>query len=774
MVGRPISKNRVSNQLAAISWLLSLLACGAAGAARGAQDPPRLTPETVMAVDWVGQAVVHPAGDRIVYPVSTYLPAEMRRKTQLWLLDLATGQSRSLTTGESATSPEWAPGSDRLYFLRKGQVWQMRMGGGEPEQVTDIPGGIRGFRCNPDSEAPPEARFLVHRPVDPNCPPADWTCTAAARSRWQERPGLVSELFPLRHWSSWRDSLRNHVFLGNPATNSWFDLTPGQIDCPSLALAGGADYNFNPSGGHVALIMNLGRPEALSTDNDIYLLPLATRLEGARGESGAVGAIGAGVRQTAGVTPNWDRYRVSRGLSGGGGNDDHPAFSPDGRYLAYCSMRRAGYESDLRQIVLHDLASGAERCLTCDLDRSAGCLTWSLDGRFLYFVAYDREASALYRITIATGVAQRVLRAGSIGALAALPDGRLLLNLGSSRMPGEIFSAEPNALLESPGTYAADLAPAYDGRFGRPERRLPADAPLRQLTFHNWPALAPIAMNAPVHFTFTGALGDSVHGMVLFPPASDPGSAESRRASQPESRQASQPGSQPASLPLVVVLHGGPQWAYHDFWMGSYNFQMLAAAGYVVATVNFHGSTGFGIGFQDAIRRQWGTVPAEDVERGLDHLLAHYPRIDPGRIAAIGRSYGGYLVNWLNGHSDRFQCLVAHSGPSNEYAGWGTTEELWFPEWEFGSVPWEHARVYWDNSPLEAAAAMRTPTLIVHGQRDYRVDLSEGLQVYTTLRRQGVPARFLTFENEGHHIKDAAAWLFMWREVLGWLDRYLR
>ncbi|MBD3237327.1 MAG: prolyl oligopeptidase family serine peptidase, partial [Candidatus Eisenbacteria bacterium] len=342
-------------------------------------------------------------------------------------------------------------------------------------------------------------------------------------------------------------------------------------------------------------------------------------------------------------------------------------------------------------------------------------------------------------------------------------DGRLLLLLGSSRMPAEIFLCDPDALARSPQRWTADLAPAADGRLGMP---LPgalhapeAGDALQQLTFHNRARLEELKMHRPEHFWFTGALGDSVHGFLLRPPQMD-AAGETR-------------GAEAARVPLVVVLHGGPQWAYHDFWLGSYNFQMIAARGYAVATINFHGSAGFGIAFQDAIRGNWGEIPGEDVRRGLEQILARFPFVDEERVAAIGRSYGGYLVNWLNGHSDRFQCLVTHSGGFDEAAGWGTTEELWFPEWEFLGPPWAQWEIYRRNSPATYAERMRTPTLVIHGQRDYRVDLSDGLQTYATLKRQQVPARFLTFAEEGHHIHDPESWLLMWQEIFGWLHRHL-
>ncbi len=691
-----------------------------------AEAETKLTPDLHLQMSRAGSPVASPDGSLAVYTVSDLNPEGDGRITNLWLLDIASGETRQITRGTSAGSPQWGRDGRGIYFTRDSQVWHLRLDGGEPEQVTNLPGGLSGYRLNPNPDAPAELKMLIHRRVHPDCPPADWECSEAAKERWNDRPGLVSELFPLRHWSSWRDSLLNHVFVGDPQTNRWVDLTPGWFECPPMALASGPAYSFSPDGSQACLIRNLDTDKSLSTNNDIFLVDLG--LATASADTWGAATL------------------ISTGMSGGGGNDDQPHYAPNGRRIAYTSMERPGYESDLRRILLHDIETGEEHCLTCNLDRSAGNLTWSLDGLYLYFTAYDREATALYRIDISGGTIERLLRCGALGALEPLVDGRLLLQLESSRMPGEIFVCDPDRLAAEPRQWISDLAVTTGTWTDR-------ESPLRQLTFHNQDRLAPLEMSKVEHFWFTGALEDSVHGFILSP------SDRSREKN--------------GMLPLVFVLHGGPQWAYHDFWLRSYNFQMIAAAGYAVATVNFHGSIGYGIEFQDRIRNMWGYLPPEDVEKGLDYLLATYDFIDPERVAAIGRSFGGFLVNSLNGRSDRFRCFVAHSGSFNEVAAWGSTEELWFPEWEFTGTPMERLDTYWANSPVSRAESMHTPTLVIHGQKDFRVDLSDGLMTYTTLRRQGVRARFLTYPNQGHHIHDPDSWRLMWREILNWLDLFV-
>lgn len=710
----------------------SLLICVAALIASGA-EATLLTPETHLQMDRVGSPVAEPKGTLIAYTVSRLNAAGDGRETQIWLLDLSTGRSRQVTEGADSKAPAWDPDGSVLYFLREGQVWRLSMEEGGPEQVTNLPRRVGGYRLNPDPHAPPERRMAISARVHPDCPNVDWDCTDRAAKRWDGRAGLVSELFPLRHWSSWRDSLDTHIFIGDPEENRWTDITTDPASRAPFALAGGSKFTFAPHGKSLALIRNLDPDVALSTNNDIFLA-------------------------TLGDPPfSLVRHLLSHGLSGGGGNDDQPTFSPDGLAIAYTSMKRAGYESDLRMIVLHDLESGHERCLTCDLDRSAYGLTWSDDSRYLYFTAYDHEASCLYRVDLESGSVQPLLRAGGIWGLESLPDGRLLLMLESSRMPGELFICDPDFLAGQPERWLNDITPQADGRFGTSDAAGSTDEALRQLTFHNWDLLRDLEMCPIEHLRFVGALGDSVHGMIVKPP----------------SAAIKAHGRDPENLPLVLVLHGGPQWAYHDFWLRSYNFQMIASAGYAVATINFHGSAGFGIEFQDAIRGHWGDVPGEDVERGLDYLIERYDFVDPNRVAAIGRSFGGYLVNWLNGQTDRFSCFVSHSGGFDEATGWGTTEELWFPEWEFYGTPWDQREVYKANSPSTYADEMRTPTLVIHGQKDYRVDLSDGLQMYTTLRRQDVSARFLTFPHQGHHIHDPASWRLMWDEIFAWLKRHI-
>lgn len=226
---------------------------------------------------------------------------------------------------------------------------------------------------------------------------------------------------------------------------------------------------------------------------------------------------------------------------------------------------------------------------------------------------------------------------------------------------------------------------------------------------------------------------------------------------------------------MTFLIHGGPQGQWADQFHYRWNAQMFASRGHVVVLINPRGSTGYGQAFTDAISRDWGGAVYEDLMKGLDHVIARYHFIDPDRVAAAGASYGGYMINWLaTATEQRFRCLVNHDGVFNPWSMYGSTEELWFPEWEFGGTPYEHPELYDAWSPLRRAKNMRTPMLVIHGQRDYRVDVSEGFQVFTALQRQGIPSKMLYFPDEGHWVQKPANARLWWTTVLDWIDHYTK
>ncbi|MEE9269698.1 MAG: S9 family peptidase [Candidatus Krumholzibacteria bacterium] len=407
-------------------------------------------------------------------------------------------------------------------------------------------------------------------------------------------------------------------------------------------------------------------------------------------------------------------------------NDNHPVYSPDGLYVAYRAMKRPNFEADQYRLLLHERRSGDVIDVGADLadrlDRSVGSITWAPDSRSIYVTCSDAGYNSLYRIDIRSKKAKQLTRKMYVASPRISRSGKTMVFLRqSSSVPYEVYRADRNAT-----------------KFDR-------------LSHVNDEILASIEMNPLEEFTFTGAEDARVQGFILKPPGFDAG----------------------RKYPLVFLIHGGPQGAWRDGVSYRWSFQMFAAQGYVVVAVNPRGSTGFGQKFTDEISTDWGNKVYTDLMNGLDFVLENYSFIDKERIAAAGASFGGYMIAWIAGHTDRFTCLIDHDGVYNLTSFYGTTEELWFPEWDFGGVPWEDREKYREYSPHNYAQNFKTPMLVIHGGKDYRVDLSEGLQLFTALQRKGVPSKLLYFPDEGHWVlkpHNAELW---WRTVHEWLAEWL-
>jgi dipeptidyl aminopeptidase/acylaminoacyl peptidase len=404
-------------------------------------------------------------------------------------------------------------------------------------------------------------------------------------------------------------------------------------------------------------------------------------------------------------------------------NDNQPVYSPDGRYIAYRAMKRPRFEADRYRLMLFDRTSQATEALTESLDYSVGEVVWAPDGAALYFTAEEKGRTALFRMSLPGSKAEKLLDGLFFTSLRISPDGKTLFFLKQALdRPADIFSYEL------------------------------ASQRLTQLTKVNANLLAGLELPAGEEFWFEGAANDKVQGFLLKPPFFDPG----------------------RSYPLVVLIHGGPQGAWSDNFHYRWNAQMFAAPGYVVAMINFHGSTGFGQAFTDAISGDWGGNPYLDIMLGLDFLISHENYIDKSRLAAAGASYGGYMIDWIEGKTDRFRCLVSHDGVFDLRSMYGSTDELWFPEWEFKGTPWSNPKQYEEWSPSTLVGSFQTPCLVIHGGNDFRVPLSQGLQLFSSLQRRGVPSRLLYFPDEDHFVQKPQNAELWWKTVLDWLGTYLK
>jgi dipeptidyl aminopeptidase/acylaminoacyl peptidase len=407
------------------------------------------------------------------------------------------------------------------------------------------------------------------------------------------------------------------------------------------------------------------------------------------------------------------------------GNDYSPAFSPDGQLIAYLSMETPGFEADRKQLMVYEPAGRRHRALTGSWDVDVESFAWAPNSRSLVLEVDERGYHNLYTLDVATMRRTRIVSGGLNSNPQVSSDGsRVVFLRQSATLPPEVFTV------------------GMDG------------SGLRSLAPLNAAALAGLNLAPLESFRFIGALGDSVQAWLLKPPAFDP----ARR------------------YPLLYVIHGGPQVPMLDYWGARWNYHMFASRGYVVAVVNFHGTPGWGQKFVNSISKHWGDYPYEDLMKGLD-VVAALPYVDSTRMGAAGASYGGYMINWMEGHTDRFKAMVSHDGIFNLASAQGASEELWFPNHEFGpgGVTNPETRAMLDRwSPHLFADRWKTPMLVVHGQLDYRLELAEGLQAFTALKVRKVPAKMLYFPDEGHWVLKPRNRRIWWDTVLDWMDQYLR
>lgn len=401
--------------------------------------------------------------------------------------------------------------------------------------------------------------------------------------------------------------------------------------------------------------------------------------------------------------------------------DGFPRYSPDGRFLAYRAQERAGFEADRWQLILLERATGTRRSVTARFDSSVEAFVWAPDSRALYFEAEEAGGKPLWRATTTSDPVQRVVTGSVNSDVRVTPDGaQLIFARASLARPAEIWAAPSRDPTRSP-------------------------APLTRV---NDDLAAMLSTLPPESVTYDGAGGTPIQMWLVKPPDFTMG----------------------RKYPLVFWVHGGPQGAWQDGWSYRWNAQLWAAQGYLLALPNPRGSTGFGQQFVDEISGDWGGKCFEDLMAGLA-WLERQPYVNTNRMAAAGASFGGYMMNWFQGRTDRFRCLVNHCGVYNFVNMYGATDELWFDEWDHG-IPWQN-RDFEKWSPHRLAGSFNTPMLVIHGELDFRIPVTEGMNAFATLQRRGIPSKFLYFPDEGHWVLKPQNSEFWHRTIFEWLAGYL-
>lgn len=480
---------------------------------------------------------------------------------------------------------------------------------------------------------------------------------------------------------------------------------------------GSTPRDLTPGADYDVPPFNLGDPEAIAFSPDSQELCFTANTD--KDEATSTNGDLFTVPVSGGAAPN----RITTNP----GDDWGPIYSPDGKWIAYRAQLQPGYESDRWRLMLYDRKIGRATNRTENFDANVEAFAWSPDSQTIYFQTEEKFELPIYAVSASPGTPPKpILADGANENFAISPDGRtIVFTRASLATPAEIFAAN------SDGTG------------------------IRQLTHQNTALLSQLDMHEGEPFWFAGAGKTPVQAMLLRPPHFD--------ASK--------------KYPLLLLVHGGPQVEWDDAWIYRWNSQVMAAPGYVVLMINPRGSPGYGSKFVQQITGDWGGKAYTDLMNGVDAALAKYAFIDGSRMAAAGGSFGGYMVGWIATHTGRFKCLISHAGDWDEVSSYGSTEELWFEDWEFVGPPWSNPALYKKWSPNEYASALakyKTPTLVIAGELDYRVPYTQSLEFFTALQRQGVPSKLVVFPDEGHWILKPQNAEFWYATFLDWLAKYLQ
>ncbi len=679
--------------------------------------PRVFTVDEMLKLRRVSDPQLSPDGTRVAFVVTQVNQQANSRASHVWTVKTTGGEPVQVFASEkSEDTPRWSPDGKRLAFVstRDGasQIWigEVDDPGVTPRKVTTIATEAAGVKWSPDG------RWLAFTSdVYPECATLDCNQKTLAAHEGNTVKGRVLEGLLFRHWTAWKEGRFSHLFLV-PADGSQppRDLTPGRADVPPFSLGGPDDYAFSPDSKEIAYAKKTDPVEAISTNSDLFVVDL--------------------------TNPKADARQVTTNRAADGG----PAYSPDGRFIAYRAQSRPGFESDRWQLMLFDRKSGEHRAAAPAFDTSVDGYTWSPDSKGLYLTAEDKGRVALYRLDLAGTAGPQVLPVpGPLGDLQEGGGRALKFTWSSPGSVGDVQVARDGRSIVFSWSSAADPVELY-----RADANGRDIAPLTRL---NAEAMSRFNLRSADSVWYQGAGGARIQGWIYKP-------ADFR-----EGRK----------YPLLFLVHGGPQGAWLDSWGYRWNAQVFANAGYIVFMPNPHGSTGFGQPFVDEISGDWAGMVYEDLMKGADYAEA-LPYVERGWTGAAGASFGGYMMDWFLGHTTRFKAIVTHAGVYNLASMYGVTEELWFPEWDLKGTPWTNQAMYDRLSPHRYAKNFKTPTLVTHGELDFRVPIGEGLQLYTTLQRLGVPSKMIYFPDEGHWINKPGNSALWYHEFIAWMDRWVK
>lgn len=686
----------------------------------------QMTPEALWAMGRIGSYAVSPDGKTLVYQVSYYSVKENKSHTMLFVQPLKAGKRIAKATAltkdsKSETDAAWIEGGKKIAFLRDGQLWKMNADGTDRVKMTDSKIDIEGFLFSPDGSKVILIKSLpYHGSIQKN---PDDLPKATGR--------LVTDL-NYRHWDHYVESMP-HPFIANVSgdkADDGVDILEGQpYECPMAPFGGIEQLAWSPDSKQVAYTCRKkeGVEYAISTDADIYLYNIGTR------------ATRNLCKPEGYKEPKIDPTKTMRNQAVNHqagdmqvGYDVNPKFSPDGKYIAWQSMKNDGYESDRNRLCVMDLATGKKSYVTEKFDSNVDDYIWNSDSRTLYFLGCWHACVNIYQTDLGGNVKQLTDGWHDFGSLKLLAPGKLIATRHSMTDPDDIYQVNIN----------------------KAEKKSVAV----RLTAENDHILNQLAKPTIQQRWVKTTDGKQELVWIILPPHFDA----------------------TKKYPTLLYCEGGPQSPVSQFWSYRWNFSIMAAHGYVVVAPNRRGLPGFGSEWNEEISGDWTGQCMNDYLSAIDDATANLPYVDKDRLGCVGASFGGFSVYYLAGHHDkRFKCFIAHDGAFNLESMYTDTEEDWFSNWEYDDAYWNkdmtaNAKRTYENSPHKFVDKWDTPILCIHGEKDYRINANQGMGAFNAARMRGIPAELLIFPDENHWVLKPQNGILWQRTFFNWLDRWLK
>ena len=694
-----------------------------------------MTPEALWAMGRIGGAVVSPDGKQVVYQVSYYSVKENKSHTMLFVQSTNKVKPVSLTTDAiSETDPAWIDGGKKIAFLREGQLWTMNPNGSDRVKLTTSKTDIEGFRFSPDGKNVILIKSIpYHGSIKKN--PDDLP----------KATGLLITDMNYRHWDHYVESIL-HPFVakvnGNSVDEGRDIMQDEPYECPVAPFGGIEQLSWSPDSKIIAYTSRKreGVAYANSTDTDIYLYDLTTgktRNICKQFMSDSQRQAWEAALKNVDFTKSLRHQKVNaeefKNLHPG--YDVNPQFSPDGKYIAWQSMARDGYESDLNRLCIMDIATGKTSFVTTqrNLDTNVDTYCWTPDSRGFYLTAVWHATSRIYHASLDGNISQTTDDSwNDFGSVQMLGNKQILATRHSMLHPDDLYIVTPS----------------------KKEKQAKVEA----ITDENGHIFAQLAQPKLQQRWVKTTDGKQELVWIILPPHFDPAK----------------------KYPTLLYCEGGPQSPVSQFWSYRWNFSIMASHGYVIVAPNRRGLPGFGSAWNEEISTDWTGQCMADYLSAIDDAVSSLPFVDKDRLGAVGASFGGFSVYYLAGHHDkRFKCFIAHDGAFNLESMYTDTEEAWFSNWEYDDAYWnkdrtEAASRTYKNSPHLAVDKWDTPILCIHGEKDYRINANQGMGAFNAARMRGIPAELLIFPDENHWVLKPQNGILWQRTFFNWLDRWLK